>query len=64
MTIYTDSNIDKSLDLGKLPEVLLRYLKHPFFAYVNIHSLRNKVIDLKLILQSCAEYLRQALVFM
>ena len=46
-TIYANSNEDKSPDLGKLRDAILRYLKQPLFAYLNISSLRNKVIDLK-----------------
>ena len=45
--IYFDSNEDKLPDLEKLRDARLRYLKQPLFAYLNINSLRNKVIDLK-----------------
>ena len=46
-TIYADSDEDKSPDLEKLRDARLRYLKQPLIAYLNINSLRNKVIDLK-----------------
>ena len=42
-----NSNEDKLPDFEKLRDVRLRYLKQPLFAYLNINSLRNKVIDLK-----------------
>ena len=45
--MYADSNEDKLPDLEKLRDARLRYLKQPLFAYLNINSLRNKVIDLK-----------------
>ena len=44
--MYTDSNKDKSHGLEKLRDASLSYLNH-FFAYLNINSFRNKVIDLK-----------------
>ena len=49
-TIYADSDEDKSLDLKKLRDPRLRYLKQPIIAYLNINCLRNKAIDLKEIL--------------
>ena len=46
-TIYAVSDENKSPDLEKLRDARLRYLKQPLIAYLNINSLRNKVIDLK-----------------
>ena len=48
--IHTNSNENKSPDLEKRRDTRLRYFKQPLFAYLNINSLRNKVIDLKEIL--------------
>ena len=45
-----DSNEDKSPYFEKLRDTRSRYLKQPLFPYLNINSLRNKVIDLKEIL--------------
>ena len=45
--MVNDGNEDKSCDLEKLRDARLRYLKQLIFAYLNINSLRNKVIDLK-----------------
>ena len=46
-TIYAESNEEKLPDIEKLRDATLRYLKQPLFAYLNINSLINKVIDLK-----------------
>ena len=46
-TVNMDSNEDKSPDLEKLQDARWKYLKQPLLTYLNINSLRNKVIDLK-----------------
>ena len=48
--LVVDSIEYKSPDLEKLRDARLSYLKHPLFAYLNINSLRNKVIALRKIL--------------
>ena len=47
-----DSTEDKSPDLEKLKEARLDYLKIPLIAYLNINTLRNKILDLGEIMSS------------
>ena len=48
-TVNMDSNEDKSPDLEKLQDARWKYLKQLLLTYLNIYSLRNRVIDLKAI---------------
>ena len=47
------AGIDKTvydLDLQELESFKKQHSNHPFFAYLNINSLRNKIVDLKQVL--------------
>ena len=46
-SLNNGSTVDKSPDLEKLKDARLNYLKNLLIAYLNINSLRNKIIDLE-----------------
>ena len=49
MNTSTFENLE-SIDLGKLKELKDKNLKIPFSYYLNINSLRNKIVDLRYVL--------------
>ena len=57
-SLNNDNTVDKSPDLEKLKDATLNYLKNLLIAYLNINSLRNKIIDLEEIMSYlCPDYL-------
>ena len=49
MNTSTFENFE-SMDLGKLKELQGKNLKNPFLCYLNINSIRNKIVDLRYVL--------------
>ena len=61
MNTSTFENLE-SIDLGKLKELKGKNLKNPFLCYLNINSLRNKIVDLRYVLAQTGQSAKQNLV--
>ena len=52
-TSFTSDHSDVSCDIDRFFELRTKYYKNPMLAFLNINSLRNKIIDLREIAERC-----------
>ena len=52
-TSLTSDDLDVSCDIDRVFELRTKYYKNPMLAFLNINSLRNKIIDLREIAERC-----------